>query len=281
MDNRQSTIHEYKKDGSYVRSIGSQGQGPGELMNPSQFDYDRLKNQLVVQDGNNGRYIWMDPDGKVLESIRREQQSSSFTFYDGHFYSVMTRMGDRKRRPDAGLIEDRDKQGTLQNSFGSYYRSDLDLVEPASRASLKVSGNKLYALSHFYPLLRVYSLDGRLEKTIEFDELKDEYEDLVPGNYKWDEIFEADNGMVRTKYLFKTFDVTDEGIFLSVFGDYLRVDHFSLDGDFLKRYSFPTDPDSRYHMVDMEIHQDHDGETYLYTLDLYPIPQVRKFRTLK
>ncbi len=62
-------IKKFDADGNYIKTIGREGQGPGEFMRPNELEIDRNDNVFVVDYGNN-RIEVFDCDGKYLKSLK-------------------------------------------------------------------------------------------------------------------------------------------------------------------------------------------------------------------
>ncbi len=54
-DDRNHCLHVFKPDGTYIRTIGSQGGGEGQFSNPRQLAYDERNDEIYVMDRNNHR----------------------------------------------------------------------------------------------------------------------------------------------------------------------------------------------------------------------------------
>jgi len=68
LDDKESTIKVFSKLGKYIRSIGKKGQGPGEFLNPTDFDLNN--NKIYVADFGNKRIQVLNLKGKYLDSFK-------------------------------------------------------------------------------------------------------------------------------------------------------------------------------------------------------------------
>lgn len=71
LDRLNTTVHLFEADGTPVRTIGSAGDGPGELQNPVGMSVDPHDGLWVI-DGGRGRYVVYDSTGFLKEELPRE-----------------------------------------------------------------------------------------------------------------------------------------------------------------------------------------------------------------
>lgn len=71
LDRLNTTVHLFEADGTPVRTIGSPGDGPGELQSPVGMTVGP-HDELWVIDGGRGRYVVYDSAGFLKEELRRE-----------------------------------------------------------------------------------------------------------------------------------------------------------------------------------------------------------------
>ena len=89
LDRQAQDIRVFGGDGSYIRTIGRPGAGPGEFRLPTGMTFDPA-GRLWVSNRNNLRYSVFDTSGALLKEPRRPGNSSTFLEWDG----VFTREGD-------------------------------------------------------------------------------------------------------------------------------------------------------------------------------------------
>lgn len=65
LDRIRMQLFEYDSDGSYIRSISREGSGPGELLNPTDFDIDSSGNLLVL-DMMHGMMLKLTSSGEYI-----------------------------------------------------------------------------------------------------------------------------------------------------------------------------------------------------------------------
>ena len=70
LDRTAFEVRVFDREGVYLRSIGRQGEGPGEFKQPQGLEIDDLGRLWVVDSGNQ-RYSVFDTTGALVEEIRR------------------------------------------------------------------------------------------------------------------------------------------------------------------------------------------------------------------
>lgn len=105
MSRQSSTLHLFSASGKHVRNIGRRGRGPGEFDADVGLSLFRIRDTIVVSDGNGIAQVFA-PDGKYLRSEARtkggprgEQMMRSGFFADGR--SVLAMYPGRDTVPPA------------------------------------------------------------------------------------------------------------------------------------------------------------------------------------
>ncbi|OGU17413.1 MAG: hypothetical protein A2076_04535 [Geobacteraceae bacterium GWC2_53_11] len=88
-DSSNHIIHQFMIDGSYVRSFGREGKGPGELKFPNSILFDQSGN-LIVANTNCLRLDLFSRQGEFLKTIANVKGIDLY-----RFPTLMTRVGDR------------------------------------------------------------------------------------------------------------------------------------------------------------------------------------------
>jgi hypothetical protein len=120
----------FDKEGSFLRSIaGTRGQGPGELMNPTEFDIDE-KGRIWIADPPNGRVHIYGPDGSFSHDIQLDHRPHRVSVFDdgSGFYTVWL------SPTNSALFARYDGDGNLQKKVGQ-------IVENQAKRGMALGGN--------------------------------------------------------------------------------------------------------------------------------------------
>lgn len=237
-----SSILKFSLQGEFLASIGKAGKGPGEFKQQSRFCYDNGK--IYIVDQAQRRIQIMTSDGRYVDQFMVVDIPDALTAHQGKIYRLNRNnhlhWSFEKQKPN-DLIWTLDEGGRRMFAFGDHLDFDDVLSPPTnitpsvSTALIKVFNDRVYLLFIYYPILRVYDLEGVLQKTIRFKEMQ--YEKRVPGNYKW-ENFQRKKVKLPFKFLFRAFDVNATGIFIALYNpEGLMIDQFDHNGNFKKRYT--------------------------------------------
>jgi hypothetical protein len=228
-----STILKFSPTGEFLASIGKAGQGPGEFTQPSQFDYENSK--IYINDQANRRIQLMTTDGGYISDFKVFSIPDAFTVHQGRIFSVHADPYLSSELGQDKLIWILNEKGKRLSAFGSYLDFADNLSPHINFSLIKVFNDSIYILFVYYPILRVYSLEGKLQQTIHFDGMN--YAERVPENYEWEK-FHRGNRVLPFKFLFRAFDVNKLGFFVGLYNpDGLIIDQFDHHGNFMKRFT--------------------------------------------
>ena len=76
------TVYLFKRDGSFIRQIGSMGQGPGEYLGVYDVFIDENKNELILS--TFGKHLFFNPSGKYLRTIDIPKMHMYFWIYNNN-----------------------------------------------------------------------------------------------------------------------------------------------------------------------------------------------------
>ncbi|MFC1565041.1 NHL repeat-containing protein, partial [candidate division KSB1 bacterium] len=124
LDRGNYRIQKFDRDGNYISTIGSKGEGPGEFLNCSSIQIDRTNNLLYVGDSSNGRINVFLLNGKYLREIKTTNMLRVFLLapdekliVDELFYSH-SRWVQNDNNGDIGLLGIYDLKGQFLKEFG-------------------------------------------------------------------------------------------------------------------------------------------------------------------
>ena len=94
-DLRGSRVQKYDKNGTYLRTIGKKGQGPGEFEMPFDLFVQPKTGSLYVRDGL--RVKWFDKEGKYQKEVVLRSFPTLFSVdEDGCFWLVMNQRTEKE-----------------------------------------------------------------------------------------------------------------------------------------------------------------------------------------
>lgn len=121
-DNSARQIHQYLNDGTYIRSFGRKGKGPGEFQglrrswvkDTTLFTFDWITKTLYLFDTNSGEYVKSVNFNETLKEVGLIHQSNTEIY--GESKSSFLFKSSRSYHPDINA----------QNDSSRYYRFSAD-----------------------------------------------------------------------------------------------------------------------------------------------------------
>ena len=116
LDYKEAQIKVFARNGDYLKTIGREGQGPGELASPYSICVTE-QDQIMIQDLNNHRMIFFSLDGKFLKSISTAELIMVGSWVDskGNIIGLVSTSG-----PEMQILELKKFDSDL-NPLNSYY----------------------------------------------------------------------------------------------------------------------------------------------------------------
>lgn len=148
----------FDSSGKFIRKIGQQGQGPGDISNPGAVVV--TKDYLVVREIGNSRFQYLDLEGKYLRSFKVFKQYASFVINENDLVIGAPLLFSRDNVRN--LIDVLSPEGRLLYSFGEplVYKYDSVTLNRV-KLGLNKKGELLVSFDLF-PIVRKYSLKGEL-----------------------------------------------------------------------------------------------------------------------
>ncbi|MTI89301.1 MAG: hypothetical protein FH748_15200 [Balneolaceae bacterium] len=260
-----------------VQIIGSKGRGPGQYDLQSDISIDGDK--LIVNDQNNLRLQYFNFAGEYIRSFLYDEYISDFIAYNKYLYSYIARPGltTKTNLNKKKLIHVFDEFGKKVNEFGEHLTILDNLPLNASDCLIEVYDNKIYVLFKFFPIMRVYSLEGKLLD--EYNLQKEfNYQEMTPQNY--DPATYKDPAIMATRYLFRAFDVTQKGIYVGLFSEELKIDLFNFAGHRVRRYTY-DDYGDNFYLHDFIVTNEEDDSALFYLLVTDGDSKVELLKTIE
>jgi len=264
-DQQRSKIVVFDYEGNFLREIGRQGSGPNEFMMLGNITYHN--NHLYVNDFGNGRFTQIDLNNDSMTSVFPEKLPSEFVVNDEGIY-VKHLLSEQSDEADIHLISHYDFEMNVINQFGHYLSEEVYGMTPGGSAmNMKVYDNKLYVLFEYYPILKVFSLEGDLIESIT---LSDVYGTLTQTNY-------SPGAYTNPSYLdlrsvFGGFVITEKDIITYTYDEDYMMDVFTHEGVLKKR----IERSESLWLMDMHFIKESD-DTYNLYLGSFDPPRLSIF----
>ena len=158
-------IKVFNYSGNYLRTIGRKGQGPGDLYAPYIIDF-YSEGELLVYERGGLRFQWFSSEGKSKKILKHKgiadwvgiTSKKEIAVYDS--YKTFTH---RK------LVTIINCKGKLLKEFGMYHdRAKKYITSEKLQFTIDESDN-VYAANAGTPVIRKYSLAGKLLRVILFE----------------------------------------------------------------------------------------------------------------
>jgi len=268
-DQQRSKIYVFDYKGNFLREIGRPGSGPNEFMILGNISY--YKNHLYVNDFGNGRFTQVNLDNDSMTSVFPLKLPSEFVVTDeGIFMKYL--ISEKTDEPgQINLISHYDFEMNLINQFGQYLSEQVNGMTPGGSAlHMKVYDNKLYLLFEYYPILKVFSLEGNLIESIT---LSDVYHTQIQKNYSLGAY--ANPSYLDLRSIFGGFVITEKEIIVYTYDEDYMMDVFTHKGDLKKR----IERIESLWLMDMHLIKESNG-TYSFYLGSFDPPRLSIFNGL-
>ena len=117
LDTKIGNLFVFNMDGSFIRKIGSLGQGPGEYSNIMDFTINTDKNEIMLIDGH--KILFFDLNGNHLKTLQAQNNDSFIYFFqycNDLLYTSVRQFSDIK--DDDCLLQSINMiDGSVENSF--------------------------------------------------------------------------------------------------------------------------------------------------------------------
>lgn len=95
-----SAVFIFENSGRFSYKIESTGMGPGELYAPVEIEFNQYREEIVVLDGRQGKFLYYDKNGRFLRETKRPGNLSALDMFVQHnkFYFVNDEDSDWSQR---------------------------------------------------------------------------------------------------------------------------------------------------------------------------------------
>lgn len=248
-DDKEINIKVYDKSGQYLRTIGRQGQGPGEIGRPYgiQVVNDR---ELMVHDGKNRRVHYFSLEGEFLRDIKFGLlwHSKLYTASNKYYYAIVWLSEPPNSRMELMKL---DAELNKLETIGIMTMSDppqpIELFRPEITYKIMHNDCLLYGYPEDYEL-QIFSPEGKLIKKItrKYDPIPVSDED----RQRAEKDFGPDRKLIFKKYrpAYVEFLTDDQGWIYVWFsgmlekGQKINYDVFDAEGKYLTKIQLPFRP---------------------------------------
>lgn len=206
-DGQVPALRYYDPTGKYVRTLGGEGEGPGEYKDASLgLEVRRSDGRVVMRDPRNVRLNVYNPDGTASESWRLEsglftQQSTSLDGSDHMYLKIMTGRPEPNEPWPIALLHMDDRGRILDTIVPPILPNEPHGVSPYSKVwavsntgGLIVGVNDRYVIDHYRPDGTVLRIERNVDPVPYLPQEKAERE-------------ERNAWMMRTQGQFMTSDI--------------------------------------------------------------------------
>jgi hypothetical protein len=257
-DAREACIKVFSTDGDLIRVIGSEGMGPGELLNPYVFTIDKKKGIIYCGDQGNKRISCFNFNGEYLKVIKSNISIHDLQFNNG---SIITASYNETNKT---LFTMYDTIGVIKKLFGEFFDPEIEKKRYGyllyKDVCLDVNKDSIYVFYERLPLIQVYNEDGEFVRkiNIQIKEIQDLYISNLRGAgekksggriliYKW--IFGAQISNNKI-YCYSPYEM----------GCTLVMD---LSGNLIQKLYFSGDPPRSWQIVQKLVEIDNDKLVFL------------------
>ncbi len=173
LDTGNHRVQVFGPDGKYIKTIGRQGQGPGEFFMPNAMDFDANGN-LYICESQAARIQAISPDGKIGKTLKLTEGAVGDTHILKQGGFVMTagmgggmirmQMGGPQEAVAAPLLRVLDAEGKTLREFGKAADfGDFLVNRMANQVLTAVDGaDDIYVVFPYQNRIEKYSADGQL-----------------------------------------------------------------------------------------------------------------------
>lgn len=241
-------ILQFNLDGEFIKSFGREGRGPGEFS--GNMNVFSANDSIFITDFSNFTVTTFKSNGELVKSFDLEKRHSSEfqkikeSFIVGHSISHPF----ASDYYDQNLLNVYNHQGKIINSFGEFIHKGEDIPSIMQRFFTEVNEDQIHVVFFYFPIYRIYNLEGSLLSEISLDSLIT-FADLANNGYS--ELKQGINGAGRVdlKGGIGGIQIYEEKVFMPIYDEiFHRIEEFKLINNNLKHvrsYRYPLESSNR------------------------------------
>jgi hypothetical protein len=224
-------IHQYTLDGDYVGSFGRDGRGPGEFT--GNINVHTHEDLVLVHDFSGYTVSFFSNDGLFINMFNLEKRHNAEFQFAGDYLvtgpAYVNPFGTNYQDDDLLYIYDRN--GNVIRSFGRMLTFDEEIPPIMQRFFTAVRGDQIHLVFLYFPVYRIYNLEGSLIAEHRLDSLT-----TTPDLEKNQESAAFRNiprtGTASVQGGFGGIAIIGDRVFIPFYNsDYLQIDEFALAGN--------------------------------------------------
>lgn len=217
-------IKKFSLEGELLSVIGSVGQGPDQYLSPVTLEV--FDGRVFVEDRGNLRIKIHSQDGDIEHIFNHQYPIAELTVHENAIFAFSTSHFINPNTDGRDLITVFDFEGNVTNTFGDYIDVVDELPSGMSWPMMKIENDLLHVVFRYFPIYRVYSLDGELLR--EFD-LMPFFDPEMRGNYRSGAYSDPTSPNAQTA--FGAFDIIGNEIYLSRVGERIQIEKYLINDD--------------------------------------------------
>jgi hypothetical protein len=223
VDSNLHKILKFDTKGNFLEAIGRKGEGPGEFTFPNIVKLSESGN-IITFEGGSLRIQILNQEGKCIKTFRTLYPIHDLSVTNNKIYANFLYRNEENENP---LIVILDMDGKIVGSFGKRIDQKGHRTFDSS-VFLKSYGNGIVAVFRYYPIVRMYTFDGRLEKEFRINmDLLNKLE-----KYNYDKEYTSPNPYtIRLVRLISGVGVTDKSIFILLHLPRLEILEVDMEGN--------------------------------------------------
>jgi hypothetical protein len=166
-DQHAHCIKVFKNSREYVRTIGTRGRGPGDVYCPVSIALSP-EGDLVVCELGGKRFQRFSPGGKSKQIIKFKEPALAWVVGVTSKDELVVSNHDETLR-SRKLVSILDDKGNAVREIGTYHDKSKSYIESESILFAMDDSNNIYAGNTSTPVIRKYSIGGRLLRAITFE----------------------------------------------------------------------------------------------------------------